>query len=91
MPKTAALKKEATAEVFSRAFKGLRKEEKLEVIRKLLKTPSLRKSRGSILLELLDNPEIREDLYDLFLIAEAKKEKGTYTPLDEFLKKKKAK
>lgn len=91
MPKSAALKQEAKAEVISMAFKGLSKQEKIEVIKKLIKNPSIKKSRGSILVELLDNPELREDLYDLFLIAEAKKEKGTYTPLDEFLKKKKAK
>jgi hypothetical protein len=90
MANKSALKKEATAEIFSLAFDRLEKDEKLKVIEKLLENQSIKKDKNSILLKLLDNPSIREDLYDLALIEAAKKVKGKCMPLDEYLRKRKS-
>lgn len=91
MPKSASAKKEATAEVFSMAFEKLGKTEKLRVIDKLLENPSIKKDKNIILLKHINNRRLMEDLYDLALIEEAKKEKGKSMTLDEYLKHRKAK
>lgn len=47
-----------------------------------------RKQKDALLAKMLKDPEFKEDLVDLALIEEARKEPGEDVPLEEYLEKK---